>query len=80
MPARLDLLHTRLLTLAARVGVRDGECGVRATEFSGSYRKALKTLIFREAHVLETIPIRAKKVKPTVATGSGARGARRRRG
>ena len=52
MPARLDLLHTRLFTLAASVYVRGGECGVRATEFSGSYRKALKTLTFREAHVL----------------------------
>ena len=50
------LLHTRLLTLAASVDVRGGECGVRAKEFSGSYRKALKTLTFREAHVLERYP------------------------
>ena len=80
MPARLYLVHTRLLTLAARVGVRGGECGVRAKDISGSYRKALKTLTFREAHVFVTIPMRAKKVTPTVATGSGAHGARGRRG
>ena len=43
MPGRLDLLPY-LLMLAARVGVRGGECGERAKEISGSYRKALKTL------------------------------------
>ena len=58
MPARLDLLHMRLLTLDASVDVRGGEYGVRAKEFSGSNRKAKKTLIFREAHVLVTTPIK----------------------
>ena len=72
MPARLDLSHTRILTLAASVNVRGGESGVRATEFSGSY--------WKNAHIPRgtrsgTIPIRAKKVTPTVATGS-ARAAR----
>lgn len=51
MPARLDLLHTRRLTLAARVVVHDGDSGVRAmdcVEGSGSWLSALKSYSWEE--------------------------------
>ncbi len=72
MPARLDLLRTRLLTLAASVDLRGGECVVRAKESSG---RREKNVYFPRGSRSYTIPMRAKKVTPSVAAGS-ARAAR----
>ena len=73
MPARLELIRTRLLTLAARVVVRGGESVVRAKEFSG---RRGKTLTFPEAHVLERYPYAAKKSRPASRRDRRARRAR----